>query len=242
MTDLHTHCLPSIDDGAKDLEESIALLRDSFAQGVALCAATPHCVLRGQEDLETFLNRREGSFRLMMDAAQREGSPIPAVILGAEVYLDHDINRYEGVERLCMEDSSAMLLEFPVEKYNPQYAEWIDSLCLKGIVPVIAHVDRYDWRERLFADLSGVNAAYQINASRFLDFSGRRLVKNLLKKDLFFFVSSDMHRLKARPCNMRKAFLEARKRYQDSADSLFDANARRLLERGESHTGLKRFD
>ena len=49
MTDLHTHILPGIDDGAKSIEEALALLRAQANQGVDTVALTPHFYKRRNE-------------------------------------------------------------------------------------------------------------------------------------------------------------------------------------------------
>ena len=40
--DIHSHILHGVDDGAKDLDESIALLEDIYSQGITDVIATPH--------------------------------------------------------------------------------------------------------------------------------------------------------------------------------------------------------
>ena len=57
MTDLHTHILPGMDDGARSAEESIHLLRLEWEQGVRRVALTPHFYPQ-REGLEEFLHRR----------------------------------------------------------------------------------------------------------------------------------------------------------------------------------------
>ena len=42
MIDIHTHILPGIDDGAKDLTESLALLKLAESDGITHMVATPH--------------------------------------------------------------------------------------------------------------------------------------------------------------------------------------------------------
>ena len=54
MTDLHTHILPGVDDGAKNLDMSLALLRAQRADGVTRIALTPH--FRFEQTIEEFLS------------------------------------------------------------------------------------------------------------------------------------------------------------------------------------------
>ena len=46
MIDMHSHCLPFVDDGADSVETSLAMLEDAKSKGADIVVATPHCVLR----------------------------------------------------------------------------------------------------------------------------------------------------------------------------------------------------
>ena len=67
MTDLHTHILPGIDDGAKDAKESIAMILSAYEQGVNFIAATPHVMPHGEEEIGKFLIRREECFNALRE-------------------------------------------------------------------------------------------------------------------------------------------------------------------------------
>lgn len=225
--DVHTHCLPGVDDGAKTVEESLQMLSDSFNQGVEICAATPHCVMHRQSDLEKFLKGREEGYKKLSQSLK--GGEYPRVILGAEVYFDNDLNNYEGVERLCLEKTDYIMLEFPVNHVDPRWAEWIYNLNRKGIKVLIAHVDRYIEWERIMADFKGLDVAYQVNASRFLEFGSGKLIKKLIEHNHDYIISSDMHNIRSRSCNMQKAYEKAKKKYPDMVDAFFCLNAGKIL-------------
>lgn len=226
MLDLHTHCLPCVDDGAKDLSESIAMLSDSFNQGVRVCAATPHCTLHRPSSIDTFLERRAQG---MATLAPNLTDAMPKILLGAEVYLDNDINNYDGVERLCLEGTDYIMLEFPVDRANPRWAEWIYELNRKGIKVLVAHVDRYMEWEKMMADFKGLDVKYQVNASRFLESMSGKLIKALMAYGHDYVISSDMHNTKFRSCNMGKAYEKAKKKFGDKADALFCANGSKII-------------
>lgn len=205
--------MPSIDDGARNKEESIKMLKDSFADGVSLCVATPHCVVHREEDILSFLIKRENAFKTIEEEINSCG--FPKVILGAEVFLDNDISRYEGIEKLCIEGSSAMLIELNVGKFSKQIGEWIYSLTMKKITPIIAHIERYPYAIQLIDELSDMAVYYQINASSLLSLSKRWHIKRLLKTGKTFFVSSDMHNTTSRPPLMKEANRAAVKKFKN---------------------------
>ncbi len=229
MIDLHSHFLPGIDDGAKTVDESIAMLTDSFSQGVKTIVATPHCALHDKDSITSFLSHRDESLNKIKDALKDNSAEIPHILLGAEIYLDNDITEYEGLKSLCIENTNFMLIEFPHIGFQPKSADWIYELTLLGIKPIIAHVDRYAETEEIFSSLADVDVIYQVNASNFLSFSGRRILRQLFKYDVPFIASSDMHNMTTRPSCMQKAYMKARKSFSTLSEDLFINNAQEIL-------------
>lgn len=237
MTDLHSHFLPGIDDGAKNAAESIDMLKSAYSQGVSLCAATPHCVIHHDDSIEKFLEKRGKSYEVLMSEIRNRGagSQIPEILTGAEIYLDNDISDCRNLKDLCITGTNVLLLELPTEKYDRRYADRIYSLSICGFTPLIAHIDRYEWYESLIKDIRGMKVVYQINASNFLSFFGRRRIKKILQAGYGgrFLVSSDMHNTSVRACNMAKAFEKSRHILESDGtagtESLFNDCARRLI-------------
>ena len=230
MLDIHTHCLPKMDDGAKSLEESIRMLRDSFSQGIEVCVATPHCFVHSYTDITDFIDKRNKKYSELKEELEKDKSQCPAIRLGAEVYLDNDISKHEDVKGLCIGDSSYMLIELPHHIKLSLLSEWIYNLTLKEIKPIIAHIDRYgNWKE-IICELGDEKIMYQVNASRFLTFAGRRFLRRFYKYNSNFIVSSDMHNMSSRKCNMQKAYGKALKRYGNSADDMFGNTAKKIIE------------
>ncbi|MBR5528750.1 MAG: hypothetical protein IKV97_07065, partial [Clostridia bacterium] len=171
MIDLHTHALPDIDDGAKNAYESMRMLSDSFSQGIKVCALTPHCMVHGQEDVNVFLRRREDS---VIRLANIFGSfSVPKLLLGAEVFLDHDISSYRGIKQLCLENTDYIMVELPTNAKPKWLSDCVYSLGIRGIGVIIAHIDRYPYAPRVIEELCGFDVCYQINSSRFLSFFDR---------------------------------------------------------------------
>ncbi len=231
MIDLHTHFLPGIDDGAKNVDMSMEMLTESFDQGVRRCVATPHCRLHHRDSIDRFLRRRRESAE---EVKLKLGEKQPEIILGAEVYLDHDISKYPGIEKLCIGESRYMLIEFPHMVQDARTSEWIYELAMVGIKPIIAHIDRYPAWDTLVKEMVGIKVWRQINAEAFLSFKGRRLIDRLMKSDNDFIVSSDMHNVSTRACNMKKAYDKAFKKYGTEAEKLFYGNAAGIVEEAKA--------
>ena len=230
MIDLHTHILPGVDDGAANIEESLEMLRDSFEQGVTLCVATSHVHPTNPDIINSFIKSRNEAYNELMRSCA--GEKVPKIILGAEVHMDRDISDVEGINQLCMGDTDYMLVEFPFMTYpGAGCAEWLYNLNLKGIIPIIAHIDRYTYRDELIDNISGIRLIYQVNNIRMSDMSGRRFIKKLLSTGYMVVMSSDMHNNGIRNCDMKKSYDTAKKKMPRFADALYVANADILFDR-----------
>ncbi|MBQ7037351.1 MAG: hypothetical protein IJN74_07720 [Clostridia bacterium] len=230
MIDLHTHVLPGIDDGPKKAEESIRMLADAYKQGVRLCGATPHVVLHQEDAIAHFIKKRQESYRALSAEMEKASLSFPKLILGAEVFLDHDITRHDALKALCLEETPYILVEFPLSApYNPYWSEWLHSLIVRGFRPIVAHIDRYLHAEKMLSDFHGLAITYQINAARFRSFSGRRFVGRLLSEAAPCIVGSDMHNMAVRNCDIQIAFTKANKKFPKKAEALFSGTAMQML-------------
>ena len=231
--DLHTHALPGIDDGAANAEESIEMLCGSYAQGVEVVALTSHCTVHHADSVEKFIAKRQASFQKLCEATKEKESRIPKLLLGAEIYADHDISRVPDIGRLCLEGPNYLLMEFAFGDDLAWLSECVYTLNRMDITAMIAHVDRYPQRDRIFAELTGLNVVYQLNTTSILSFAGRGILKKMMPQiqnsKNKFFVSTDMHNCKSRPCDIQKSYTVCKKKYPDIAEALFLQNAKELL-------------
>jgi protein-tyrosine phosphatase len=144
MIDLHTHLIPGVDDGAAELEMARAALGVLAAAGVAEVVATPH--------VEGSLSHRPGAFAERLRAlddgwawlADMAAAEFPEVVLhrGAEIMLDvPDPELSEP--RLRIAGGRAVLVEFPYMAVPPNAAWALSGLVRQGVLPVLAHPERY---------------------------------------------------------------------------------------------------
>lgn len=229
MIDIHTHCLPGIDDGAADVSESIKMLEESSRQGVKVCVATPHCVLHQPMGLKEFLSDRDRAWNELKAEIERTKAEVPEILLGAEVYLDHDISDFPELEKLCIGETNYMLVEFSRETITPMVPEWLYSLTVRGIKPIVAHIDRYfNWEEILNAT-AGTEIVCQINADNFLSFFGRRHIKRIIEYGFDYIISSDMHNMDNRVTKMAEAYKKCSRMFPALTEDMFRCNAYNIL-------------
>lgn len=141
MIDVHSHILPGVDDGAKDMDMSIEMARMYLENGYEKVIATPHWI----EHAGT-ANMEENSEVLssLQEALEQNNIPLE-VRLGNEFFIAPDLFRYvDGGEGAAMSGSSYILIELPIREY-PRYTESVlFDLQLKGYRPIIAHPERYE--------------------------------------------------------------------------------------------------
>lgn len=223
MIDIHTHALPGIDDGAKDEEESLKMLHESYVQGVGMCFLTPHCEIHSESAITEFVEKRAECFEKLKKYLNDE-EEIPVLKLGAEVYCDHDISRHEDIDKLCLEGTNDILVEFPPMAVFEWLPECIHNLNVRKMRVIIAHIDRYPKYEKIMEELGDMNIVYQINASRLLTINGRRLVRRILRHDERFVVACDMHNTTSRPCRMGKAKETAARKFAGERLFIYSLN------------------
>lgn len=197
MTDLHTHILPGMDDGSRDVQESLRLVAMEREQGVTQIVLTPH-YYRWREEPESFLTRRSAA----MDRLQRAvGEDAPAFRLGAEVAWFPTIVEFKDLDKLCIGDSGQFLLELPYEPWNTKLIDRLYSLtCSTGLLPILAHVERYIAIEprQLMDELIDLGLPMQMNADSLLRVTRRRKCLKLLRRGRWY-LASDCHSLDSRP-------------------------------------------
>ena len=184
-----------MDDGSKDIQQSLDMLHACADQNIDLVIATPH-FYGEKESVNRFLERRNTSFIGLNHAiAQEKG--LPMILLGSEVSFYDGISRTDEIDRLCAGKSRCLLLEMPFEKWNRRILSEVYSLMLvKRLDVIIAHIERYlpyGNTERELRDLIEMGAIFQINTSSFRKYHSRKCVLNLLKTGDFFVLGTDCH-------------------------------------------------
>ena len=197
MTDYHCHILPRMDDGAKDLNMSLDMIRLMMAQGVDRIVATPHFYAHREESVRAFLQRRQEAYQQIEDT----DCTMPYLHLGAEVAVEQGISRLPGVHQLTLADTSYILMELPYAPFAHWMLEEIDSLSQRyGLTPVFAHIHRYArfYTREQMAEVLRTEAVLQFNAEAFRSFQERRFVMSLIKRGFPYILGSDAHNMTSR--------------------------------------------
>lgn len=219
MIDIHSHVLPAIDDGSKNLEMTLEMLKESKNQGITDVLATPHFYIN-KNSIEHFLKKRNNAYEQVMKVI-RNKSEYPNLYLGAEVYFFNGISRMDDLDKLCINNGRYMLLEMPFNKWNSRVLAEVESIIFdRKIIPVIAHLERYIDLQKGTDNINNIfslDTVIQVNASfvNYLFTRGKAI--RWINNDIVQLLGSDMHNMNSRPPNIGKACEYIRKKLGNSA-------------------------
>jgi len=222
MIDLHCHILPGIDDGAKDMNESLALVKAAISDGISHIVCTPHIQLgRFDNNLNTISN----AFDKLTEAVKLNNLSIK-LAFAAEVRLCPEIMILAKQKKLPFlgqwqestgQVKDVLLLELPHSHIPPGTEQLITWLHKNHIIPMIAHPER---NRDIIADftkfkrLSKLNCLFQITAASLCGDFGevpQQISEQLLIDDDVTIIASDAHSVKRRPPKLTQARLAAAK-------------------------------
>jgi protein-tyrosine phosphatase len=193
--DMHAHLIPGIDDGAKDLDEALALVAGMRRIGFRRLTATPHVMS------DYYPNTRAGILAgaEKLNKAVRSAGIDVRLGTAAEYYLDeHFIQLLERDELLCLPDRR-LLVEISFFAEPPWLNDYLFRIQAKGYRPVLAHPERYGFfhhRMESYRALHERGCEFQLNM---LSLSGhygaavRRCAEQLLRAGLVDFLGTDLH-------------------------------------------------
>lgn len=198
--DIHSHILPGVDDGAKDFEESIKLLELMQSQGITDVLATPHFYPE-EDNLSDFSERISIAYANLEKEVVKKN--LPNIYLGCEMLYFKGIGQSESLPELCINGSNFLLLELTDQCIDDNlFNDILDMRKNFGIIPIIAHVERYFKAKnykKLLKFLVEENIPAQINASSVLMPFFKRPIKKLLKENIAKFIATDSHSINERP-------------------------------------------
>ncbi len=234
LIDIHSHILPGVDDGARDEEETRAMLKMAYDEGIRIMFATSH--YHSEMGREAWAKRSAA-----LEKARAIAGEIAAdfkIAAGAEIYYSE-----EAVQELAdgtvwtMNGSKYVLVEFATYEDYAYIRRGLQNLQYHGFWPILAHVERYQAleEEECVAELVSMGVYIQANAGSFLGKDGRKVKKyllRLLENGWIHFVGTDAHGTDRRRPRMEKcaAYIE-KKAGRACSRALCRENAGKVIRR-----------
>lgn len=242
MKDLHTHILFGVDDGCKDISESISLLKEAEKQGITELVITPHYIKSTKYTCNN--EERKKKFIELQEAAKKENINIK-LYLGNEVYITEDfIKLLKKGEIQTINDSKYLLLEFPMGNMLFNTKDIIYELVASGYVPVLAHPERY----RIFQkhpdhieEYLRMGVLLQGNYKSLYGKYGKEAKKTLtyyLKKNKITFLGSDCHHDKDFKLKKLKKKLKSLVKSDNIVEDLLKNNFNKVI--SNENLGIRR--
>lgn len=211
MIDIHTHIIPTIDDGSKSVEETFELFKEAAEVGFSDIILTPHYI-KGY--YETNTNVRNYWVKSLQDTLDKLDVPIN-VHIGNEIYVCEDMDELiENNIVSTLNNSRYILFELPMNTNIAYLEKIIFRIISIDKIPILAHPERYSYIQKdltLVEKLQKQGVLFQANYGSIIGLYGdnaKRTLEKLLKKDLINFIASDVHK----PNSIYKTIEEAKKR------------------------------
>lgn len=210
MIDIHSHIIFDIDDGAKDIECSVALCRQAFNNGFDGIVATPH--FTNYSRVDDFILERDFKLDAIRAELKKENIDLK-LYSGAELYLTDDIFSANDLDCLAINNSRYILCEFSLGRFDVENGLLqLKELFHKGFVPILAHPERY-YEVRKNPGLLDLflwhNVLLQVNADSLagnIDPLSQKIATDLLLNGDAKFIASDAHDTKMRNMDFIKKF------------------------------------
>ena len=211
VVDIHCHILPELDDGSPDMATSIAMARLAVSAGISTVIGTPHWI---EDEHETDPAQVRQTAKDLQ--AELNSRTIPLTVLpGNEALICPDLpDRVKQGDVLTLADRGThLLLELPYEDLPTYVDDVIFRLQLMGLIPVLAHVERYvyirsDWH--ILDRWVQRGCLAQVNASSLDSGRGDDIAQDLMDRGLIACTATDAHDATHRvPCSIANEWGES---------------------------------
>ena len=234
--DIHAHVLPNVDDGAKDMETAVKLLEMLREQGVTDVVATPH-FYPDEDNAEEFAKTVETAYNNLKK--EMFGKELPNVHLGCELRYFSGMGKSSAIKQFVTKGTNYLLLEldYGAEVTKTVLQDIIDIKEQQGLIPILAHIERYSkvkGFKKLLKLISDGYAIAHINAGAVITKETTRLCEKLIKGGYASFLASDTHSVHNRPPLIKDALDVIADRLGRSAANRLIIKSNALLEEIEA--------
>lgn len=193
--DMHSHLLPGVDDGAKDVADSIQLIRGLKELGFKKLYTTPH----------TLQDIHPNTHETLKNAHKLLEGQLPdeiALGLSSEYYMDEQFANQVAEETVMPLPGNRLLIEFSQISKPHNIEEIFFDLGIKGYQIILAHPERYLFFHKNFgyySRLKEMGVELQVNALSLTDHYGKHIksiAEKLIEKDMIDFIGTDIHHIR----------------------------------------------
>jgi tyrosine-protein phosphatase YwqE len=195
---MHSHLLPGIDDGAKDIETSLQLIRGLKELGYQKLITTPHIIWDIYRNTPDIINEKLEGVR---NAVKQEGIDVE-IHAAAEYFLDEHVDELiKKKEPLLTVSGNKVLTEFSMAFPSLNIKDILFDMQMQGYQPIIAHPERYIYLQQnkeFYRELKDIGCMFQLNILALGGHYGRSvkdLAEYLLNNGFYDLVGTDLHNI-----------------------------------------------
>jgi len=193
--DLHSHLIPGIDDGAKDLDDSVTIIKQLIGQGFSKIITTPHIMSDLYKNTPETIN---SGLEILKRRLENDNIEIN-ISAAAEYYVDYDFEQRIGNENFLTFGEKYILIEFSFLESPRNMYDIIFKLQLEGYVVVLAHPARYQYFDlKDYESLINRGVLFQLNLLSLIGYYSNQVKANaklLIDNKFVSFVGTDCHNL-----------------------------------------------
>ena len=187
LIDFHAHIIPGADHGSRSLECSRKQLELLSEAGIEKVVATPHFYAH-KTTLDQFLDLREKCIENMKQILTETS---PTVYSAAEVLLVRGLDNMDGLEKLCINGTNRILIEFPLTEFDDELENTLLNIKERGLYPIAVHIERYE--KSVAKRMCELNIPCQVNVSSLASFWKRREIMKYVSNGTVQAIGTDIH-------------------------------------------------
>ncbi|MBC8311781.1 MAG: hypothetical protein H8E72_05705 [Candidatus Marinimicrobia bacterium] len=235
MIDFHNHILPNVDDGSKSLEMSLNMLREAERQGITDVVNTVHYQhpkMDGKDITFATVNRE---IKKLQRALDEENIHIK-IHIGSEVFFLPNLVELKKNSLCTLGNGKYMLIEFEPKNLPEINRQILFDLKMSGVVPIIAHPERY---EKVQNDINILSEWIQTGCLIQIDggslngsfgISSQKAVIKIVENRMCHLIGSDAHNDNKRNFCLKSALDQVTKRTNLEFSKELIQNAYKVLE------------
>ena len=192
-TDMHSHLIPGIDDGAKDEQTALLMIEGLKALGFTQLITTPHI-------MKSYFDNNE---QIILNGQQNFNDKYHTnVVAAAEYFVDESfVEKIKNNMPLLTFGDNYVLIEVSMGVKDKQLEEAVFELTSRNYKPVLAHCERYPYmfengKLNYYEKLKDADVLLQVNIRSFLGQYGeiqKKIARKLAANDMIDFLGTDIH-------------------------------------------------
>jgi len=195
-TDMHSHLIPGVDDGARDMETSLELIRGMQELGYSKIITTPHILWDMYKNTNEIILEK---LALLQSAVKDAGIDVE-IHAAAEYFLDDHVEELLKEKKpLLTIHKNWVLSEFSLAYPSHSLKSILFEMQMQGYQPVIAHPERYIYlkdAKDFYDELKDIGCLFQLNLPSIGGYYGKsvqELAQYLIKKEYYDLIGTDLH-------------------------------------------------